>query len=53
VPITGQPPDLARLPPGCAFAPRCPRADATCRATRPMLREAAALHLSACHHDDA
>ena len=23
VPIEGQPPDLARLPPGCAFAPRC------------------------------
>ncbi len=28
VPIRGQPPDLARLPPGCAFAPRCERADA-------------------------
>jgi oligopeptide/dipeptide ABC transporter ATP-binding protein len=24
--IDGQPPDLAKLPPGCAFAPRCPRA---------------------------
>jgi oligopeptide/dipeptide ABC transporter ATP-binding protein len=24
--IDGQPPDLASLPPGCAFAPRCPRA---------------------------
>ena len=23
VPIEGQPPDLASLPPGCAFAPRC------------------------------
>ena len=22
-PIDGQPPDLTRLPPGCAFAPRC------------------------------
>ena len=22
--IEGQPPDLATLPPGCAFAPRCP-----------------------------
>ena len=22
-PIQGQPPDLTRLPPGCAFAPRC------------------------------
>ena len=24
VPIEGQPPNLLRLPPGCAFAPRCP-----------------------------
>ena len=23
VPIEGQPPDLANLPPGCAFSPRC------------------------------
>ena len=51
VPIVGQPPDLARLPPGCAFAPRCGRADAICQATRPLLREAAPGHLSACHHD--
>ena len=51
VPITGQPPDLARLPPGCAFAPRCDRADALCQSTRPALREVAPQHLSACHHD--
>ena len=25
--IPGMPPSLAHLPPGCAFAPRCPRAD--------------------------
>src|SRR5437868_10713424 len=30
VPIDGQPPDLAALPPGCAFAPRCVRAVAEC-----------------------
>ncbi|MCV2489393.1 ABC transporter ATP-binding protein [Geodermatophilus sp. YIM 151500] len=24
-PIVGTPPDLARIPPGCAFHPRCPR----------------------------
>ena len=24
--LTGQPPDLRQLPPGCSFAPRCPRA---------------------------
>jgi oligopeptide transport system ATP-binding protein len=51
VPIRGQPPDLARLPSGCAFAPRCERADARCTAQRPLLREVAARHLSACHHD--
>src|ERR1700756_478530 len=29
--IEGQPPDLAALPPGCAFAPRCARAFDRCR----------------------
>ena len=53
VPIAGQPPDLARLPAGCAFAPRCQRADAICTAQRPLLREVVPLHLSACHHDAA
>ncbi|MFI5000616.1 MAG: ABC transporter ATP-binding protein [Reyranellales bacterium] len=33
--IEGQPPDLASLPPGCAFAPRCPAADARCRVEAP------------------
>ena len=28
--IDGQPPDLAKLPPGCSFAPRCPRAFDRC-----------------------
>jgi peptide/nickel transport system ATP-binding protein len=32
--IPGLPPSPMHLPPGCAFAPRCPRADATC-ATAP------------------
>ena len=52
VPIAGQPPDLARLPAGCAFAPRCGRADSGCRAARPVLREVAPQHFSACFHDD-
>src|ERR1700722_10695424 len=30
-PIGGQPPDLRDPPPGCRFAPRCPRALAACR----------------------
>jgi peptide/nickel transport system ATP-binding protein len=28
--IAGQPPDLATLPPGCPFAPRCPQVDERC-----------------------
>ena len=51
VPIPGQPPDLARLPPGCAFAPRCSRATDVCQSTRPPLLEVRPKHLSACHHD--
>lgn len=35
--IPGAPPDLAALPPGCAFAPRCPRAVPACSATVPPL----------------
>jgi oligopeptide/dipeptide ABC transporter ATP-binding protein len=33
--IEGQPPDLAALPPGCAFGPRCPSVFDRCRATEP------------------
>src|SRR6476660_7772316 len=33
--IEGQPPDLAALPPGCSFAPRCPRAFDRCREAPP------------------
>jgi oligopeptide/dipeptide ABC transporter ATP-binding protein len=29
--IEGQPPDLANLPPGCPFSPRCPKAEDRCR----------------------
>ena len=35
--IGGQPPNLAALPPGCRFAPRCPRAEGRCRAEEPPL----------------
>jgi oligopeptide/dipeptide ABC transporter ATP-binding protein len=37
VPIPGSPPPPARLPQGCAFAPRCPRVTERCRAQRPEL----------------
>jgi oligopeptide transport system ATP-binding protein len=48
VPIEGSPPNLANLPPGCAFAPRCRHAADICR-QRPMLVRSAPDHLSACH----
>jgi oligopeptide/dipeptide ABC transporter ATP-binding protein len=48
-PIEGQPPDLARLPAGCAFAPRCPLRVDRCLTERPALRPAGeAGHFSAC-----
>ena len=33
--IDGQPPDMSALPPGCAFAPRCPKAFDRCRQEAP------------------
>ncbi len=33
--IEGQPPDLSSLPPGCAFAPRCPMAAPRCATQAP------------------
>ncbi|HEX9868835.1 MAG TPA: ABC transporter ATP-binding protein [Candidatus Tectomicrobia bacterium] len=47
-PIEGQPPDLAHLPRGCAFAPRCPYAMARCQTDVPPLMSVAPDHLSAC-----
>jgi oligopeptide transport system ATP-binding protein len=52
VPIEGQPPDLATLPPGCAFAPRCKRATELCQNERPPLVESAPNHFSACFFHD-
>ena len=48
--IPGQPPDLSELPPGCAFAPRCPLAFEPCR-ERPELRAVPAARQVACHFD--
>jgi oligopeptide/dipeptide ABC transporter ATP-binding protein len=47
-PIDGQPPDLTHLPPGCAFAPRCPYVMPRCQAEVPPLMPVVADHLSAC-----
>jgi oligopeptide/dipeptide ABC transporter ATP-binding protein len=51
-PITGSPPDLLALPPGCPFQPRCGLATPTCSATIPQLRPAGRPddHQSACHY---
>ena len=51
VPIEGQPPDLAQLPSGCAFAPRCRSVSDICRSARPPLTQVAARHLKACFND--
>jgi peptide/nickel transport system ATP-binding protein len=46
--IEGQPPDLAHVPPGCSFAPRCPRVRPDCEQTRLPLEAAGPEHLVAC-----
>ena len=47
--IGGLPPNLMRIPPGCAFNPRCRYARDICRVDRPELLEVAPGRLSACH----
>jgi peptide/nickel transport system permease protein len=51
VPIEGQPPDLASLPPGCSFAPRCRSMIEPCRHARPELTFVADRHAKACFAD--
>ena len=60
VPMAGQPPDLANLPPGCPFLPRCSKVTLRCRAEpAPALTEyvdddaaepSAGGHLVACYN---
>jgi oligopeptide transport system ATP-binding protein len=52
MPIEGQPPNLANLPPGCAFAPRCRHATDLCQKERPVLARSGPEHHSACHYHD-
>ncbi|MEW1870296.1 ABC transporter ATP-binding protein [Streptomyces caelestis] len=47
--IKGLPPNLTRVPPGCAFHPRCPLARDVCRTDEPPLYEVSATRGSACH----
>jgi len=46
--IDGLPPNLARVPKGCAFCPRCYFAIDRCREERPELEEVEENHYSAC-----
>ncbi len=50
--IKGLPPNLLRIPPGCAFNPRCPMAREVCRSDVPPLypvTESPVPRASACH----
>ncbi len=48
-PITGRPPSLIHVPPGCAFNPRCPYAFDRCTAEVPELIPLDGHHAAACH----
>lgn len=48
-PIGGQVPNLAALPQGCRFAPRCPLAEQVCTEVEPPLLSDAEGHRVACH----
>jgi len=50
--IPGQPPDVARLPSGCPFAPRCERAQDICRREFPPFVQLTSEHFSLCHFAD-
>ncbi|MFE2231915.1 ABC transporter ATP-binding protein [Streptomyces sp. JL2001] len=50
IPIAGTPPLPTAVPEGCAFHPRCPRAEARCETEAPTLRSLPTTgHQSACH----
>src|SRR4030095_5755519 len=47
--IPGLPPDVAHLPPGCPFAPRCQRAEEICKREFPPFVQLTSEHFSLCH----
>ena len=46
--IEGQPPDLANLPPGCPFSPRCPKAEDRCHREVPPEYQVGDQHFTRC-----
>jgi oligopeptide/dipeptide ABC transporter ATP-binding protein len=50
-PIPGLPPNMAHVPPGCRFNPRCLYATDECRQGEIILRQVAPGHVSACIKD--
>ncbi len=49
VPISGSPPDLLHIPPGCPFHPRCPHVQERCKTEVPVYEPVGADHMAACH----
>jgi oligopeptide transport system ATP-binding protein len=47
--IPGLPPDVAHLPPGCPFAPRCEKAQDICKSDYPPFVKINQNHWSLCH----
>ena len=52
-PIIGSPPDLARIPKGCAFHPRCRFATDLCRNEEPPSVAVTPGRIAECHHVEA
>lgn len=48
--LSGEVPSPLNMPTGCAFAPRCARADATCGLAPPPLETVIEDHAAACYH---
>ncbi|GIN00524.1 ABC transporter ATP-binding protein [Planomonospora venezuelensis] len=48
--IAGMPPNLLDMPPGCAFAPRCPYRQDDCVTAAPPLHRIGSTRGSACHY---
>lgn len=49
---SSEPPDAARVPVGCVYRSRCPRASGRCADENPLLRDVGGV-VVACHHADS